>query len=40
MKRRAADHDPAIPAELMPRTRHQWRTLANPPMVACEGVTI
>src|SRR5207247_529263 len=39
-KRSATDHDPAVPAELMPRTRHQCRTLANPPVVNCEGVTV
>src|SRR5712692_9145721 len=39
-KRRATDHGPAVPAELMPRTRHQCRTLANPPIVNCEGVTV
>jgi len=39
-KRSAADHAPAVPAELMPRTRHQCRTLANPPIVNCEGVVV
>jgi hypothetical protein len=39
-KRTAADHAPAVPAELMPRTRHQCRTLANPPVVNCDGVTV
>src|SRR5947207_1072500 len=39
-KRRAADHAPAVPAELMPRARHQCRTLANPPIVNCDGVTV
>jgi hypothetical protein len=39
-KRTAADHGPAVPAELMPRTRHQCRTPANPPVVNCDGVTI
>jgi len=39
-KRSAADHAPAVPAELMPRTRHQCRTLANPPIVNCDGVTV
>jgi len=39
-KRRATDHGPAVPAELKPRTRHQCGTLANPPVVNCEGVTV
>ena len=40
VKRMAVDHGPAVPAELMPRTRHQCRTLANPPVVNCDGVTV
>ena len=38
-KRIAVDHGPAVPAESMPRTRHQCRTAANPPVVNCDGVT-
>jgi len=40
VKRREADHGPAVPAELMARTRQNCRTLANPPMVTCDGVTV
>jgi hypothetical protein len=40
VKRMAVDHAPAVPAELMPRTRHQCRTFANPPVVNCDGVTV
>ena len=38
-KRSVADHGPAAPAESIPRTRHQCRTAANPPVVNCDGVT-
>ena len=37
---RAADHAPAAPAELIPRTRHECWTLAKPPAVNADGVTI
>ena len=40
VKRSVVDHGPAVPAELMPRTRHQCRAFANPPVVNCDGVTI
>lgn len=39
VKRRAAENGPAVPAELIPRTRHQCRTLAKPPAVNCDGTT-
>src|SRR4051794_3876399 len=38
-KRSATDHGPAVPVELIPRTRHQCRTAAKPPVVNCDGVT-
>jgi hypothetical protein len=40
VNRNAPDQGPTVPAELMPRTRQKRRTLANPPMVACDGVTV
>ena len=40
VKRRTEDHAPAVPAELMPRTRHQYRcpTFSVPPL-NCDDVT-
>ncbi len=37
---RTEDHAPAVPAELIPRTRHECCTPANPPAVNADGVTI
>lgn len=36
---RTADHAPAVPAALMPRTRHECWTLAKPPVANVDGVT-
>jgi hypothetical protein len=36
---RTADHAPAVPAELIPRTRHECCTPAKPPVVNADGVT-
>lgn len=40
VKRRTADHAPAVPAELMPRTRHQCRAAASVEAVNCDAVTV
>lgn len=40
VKRRTADHVPAVPAELTPRTRHQCRRLASGPAVNSDTVTV
>src|SRR5688500_16457216 len=41
VKRRTEDQAPAVPAELMPRTRHQWRRPAlRVDAVNCDAVTI
>ena len=40
VKLRAADHAPAVPAELMPRTRHQCWLLANVAAVNCDTVSV
>jgi hypothetical protein len=40
VKRRAEDHAPAVPAGLMPPTRHQCRRAASVGAVNCETVTI
>ncbi len=40
VKRRTVDHAPAVPAEFMPRTRHQCRRAASDPAVNCETVTV
>jgi len=37
---RTEDHAPAVPAELIPRTRHECCTPAKPPEVNADGVTI
>src|SRR5215211_2671184 len=40
VKRRTEDQAPAVPAELMPRTRHQWRCPAlSVEAVNCDAVT-
>ena len=40
VKRRTEDQAPAVPAELMPRTRHQCRSpVFSDPAVNCDGVT-
>jgi hypothetical protein len=40
VKRRTDDQAPAVPAELMPRTRHQYRRpWLSVPAVKCDGVT-
>jgi hypothetical protein len=40
VKRRTADHAPAVPAEFTPCTRHQWRTARSPVVVDFEAVTV
>jgi hypothetical protein len=40
MKRRTVDQAPAVPAELMPRTRHQCRRAARVGAVNCDAVTV
>ncbi|MFN2384790.1 MAG: hypothetical protein ABR576_00615 [Thermoanaerobaculia bacterium] len=38
--RRVADHAPAVPPELIPRTRHQRRRAGSPPIEAWETVVV
>lgn len=40
VKRRTDDHAPAVPAELMPRTRHQCCRTTRVEAVNCEAVTV
>ena len=40
VKLRTADHAPAVPAEFLPRTRHQCWTPANVLAVNCDTVTV
>jgi hypothetical protein len=40
VKLRTLDHAPAVPAELMPRTRHQCCTPASDDAVNCNALTV
>lgn len=40
VKLRTDDHAPAVPAELMPRTRHQCCRAARDATVNCDAVTV
>ena len=40
VKLRTEDHAPAVPAELMPRTRHQCCRAASDPTDSCDAVSV